>query len=330
MRSAAIGSGFPTLDGTVEPVPAVPGGSGTDDGCGNRFRGFSIPRGTGTETTLPVWMPPRAACHAACRWLDLAAGLVGLGYAVLPIGEEKRPMVKWLPYEVSRPTWRELFNEWRPLWSRAHGIALIAGRPHGLVIVDADTEESWAWCLANLPAVRGVRTRRGGHLHFRHPARGIIGNRSGEKAVTLEPGLKADVKGLAGYAVGPYSRHPKGHIYTPLGDWTRPVTELPELPAVIVRHAEDRPLPVRPPIRRRPGSEPEKALEGYIAKRGGVPPERSGSDDFVFEAAAWCKTAGNARGLTEAAFVQVIRHHRPEFAEGWIAAKWGSARGSGT
>ena len=275
---------------------------------------------------LPPWMPPRATCHRPCPWLDLAAGLSGLGYAPVPIGADKRPLVKWGEFHVERPTWRVLFNDWWPVWAKAAGIGIIAGRPHGLVVVDADDDDSWSWGLNNLPAVRGVRTRRGGHLHFSHPPRGIIGNRSGNRAVTPAPGIRLDVKALAGLAAAPYSRHPSGATYEPLGDWTRPVSELPVLPAVIRSQAEDRP-PARlePPPRRRPDSDPARALEAYLAKAGGIPAVGAGSDEATFRAAAWAKV--NVPELTERAFVSAVQGEQSEFSEQWITTKWRSARG---
>ena len=134
------------------------------------------------------------------------------------------------------------------------------------------------------------------------------------------------MKGLAGYAVGPYSKHPSGHVYEPLGDWTRHVRELPVLPEAIARQALDLPpRPAPPPPPRRPGSDPETALEAYLRKRGGIPPEGQGSDLAVFEAASWCKA--NVPELGEGAFVAAIRRERPEFSEAWVKSKWMSATG---
>jgi hypothetical protein len=273
---------------------------------------------------LPAWMPPGAACHPGCRWLDLAVGLVGLGYAPIPVGSNKVPLVKWADYALDPPTWRVLYNDWRPAWAQASGVGLICGRPHGLVVVDFDDENHWTWAVANLPVVRGVKTRRGGHLHFRHPPRGIIGNRSGSRAVVLASDVRCDVKGLVGMAVGPYSRHPSGHIYEPLGDWTCRVAELPPLPECIVGPATDHPpRPAPPPLRRR-GGDPSRALGCYIDKCGGIPPEGSGSDEAVFRGAVWAKA--NVPRLGPAEFVATIRRYRPGFTDAWVLSKWHSAR----
>jgi hypothetical protein len=271
-------------------------------------------------------MPPRATCHRGCPWLDLATGLRELGYACLPIGPKRTPLVKWQRFHVDAPGWRELFNDWWPdPWAASAGVGLVTGRPHGLVVVDADDATSWAWALEHLPAARGVVTRRGGHLHFSHPRRGIIGNRSGERAVTPARGVRLDVKALAGLAPAPFSRHPSGIIYQPLGDWTRHVRDLPVLPDVIVHQAEDRPPAAPPPRPRyRQDSDPARALAAYLAKAGGIPPEGSGSDEAVFRAASWAKANTDA---TEEMFIAAVRGEQPDFGEQWIRAKWRSAKG---
>jgi hypothetical protein len=140
------------------------------------------------------------------------------------------------------------------------------------------------------------------------------------------PGVHLDVKGLAGLATGPYSQHPSGVRYEPLGNWTGHVRDLPVLPEIIAGQAEDRP-PARPPLPRprRPKSDPERALALYLAKVGGIPEEGHGSDETVFRAASWCKA--NVPELSEVAFVTAIHLERPGFSDQWIAGKWRSARG---
>ena len=91
---------------------------------------------------LPSWMPPRATCHRGCPFLDLVVGLVGLGYAPVPLGPEKRPLVKWGSFHVTPPTWADLYNRFP--WAEAVGVGLITGRPHGLVVVDADDARAGA------------------------------------------------------------------------------------------------------------------------------------------------------------------------------------------
>lgn len=255
----------------------------------------------------------------------VAARLVRLGYAVIPLDGRKRPLVKWKPYELTAPTREELIS-WLPAWHRALGVGVVCGRPHNLVVVDCDSALAWRWAQENLPTVRGVQTSRGGHLHFRHPDHGVIGNRTGPRAIIIDADVSLEVKGLGGLAVAPGSRHPSGITYLELWDWTLPVSALPVLPPMIAEQAEDRlPPPAPPPPPRRPGSDPVRAVENYLRKVGGVPKEGSGSDVLVFKAAAWSKR--NAPDLREAEFVDAIRRERPEFGERWIASKWRSAGG---
>ena len=76
-------AGFQNPPELLEPVPGFP-----------PLRGNPEPT-TVLEPTLPEWMPPRATCHRSCPWLDLATGLSWLGYAPVPLGPEKKPLVKW-------------------------------------------------------------------------------------------------------------------------------------------------------------------------------------------------------------------------------------------
>jgi hypothetical protein len=257
---------------------------------------------------------------------DLALGLHGLGYAPLPLGADKRPLRKWASWRFAKPTAAEVGALFGP--TAAAGVAAICGRPHDLVVLDFDDEVSFTWGLANLPAVRGVKSRRGGHLHFRHPVadRVVVMTHCGKGALELAPGVKVDVKALASYVVMPYSKHPSGFVYQGLGDWTRPVSELPVLPDSIARLALWKPKPA-PPLPRPPaaGGDSEKALSRYFRKVGNVPPEGSGSDDFVFGLARWVKR--NIPSMLEAEFVTVVRGQRPDFTEAWVVSKWRSATG---
>jgi hypothetical protein len=278
-------------------------------------------------SSLPIWMPPASSCHPGCRWLDLAVGYSWLGYATVPLGQDKKPSVKWAAFHARRPTWGELYGF---PWADTRGLAFVTGAPHSLVIVDADDLETWVWLQGRFRVVRGVKTRRGGHAHFRHPKHGIVANRSGDRAIVLRGVMKLDVKGLGGMATGPYSIHPSGHVYEPIGDWTFPVQQLPLLPDEIADAATELPLPRSTPLPLpfpdRP-SDPERSLENYLHKAGGIPPEGSGSDEAVFRAAAWAKA--NAPGLAERSFVDAIRREQPKFDPRWIRAKWKSAKGSG-
>jgi hypothetical protein len=270
--------------------------------------------------SLPEWMAP-------VSMTDLAFGLFGLGYAPVPLGSNKRPLRKWGPWRFERPTPTEVGGLFRNVDAR--GVAAITGRPHDLVVVDADSEVAFAWCLAHLPALRGVKSRRGGHLHFRHPEHGVVTNHCGEGAIKPAPGIAVDIKGVGGYVVMPYSLHPSGFVYEPLGDWTRPVSELPELPESLARLASwmpKSPATSAPRPLAAPTSDPERAFAAYLRKRGGLPAVGSGSHIAVFKAAAWCKA--QVPGLTESAFVAAVLSEQPSFDREWIADRFRQATGA--
>lgn len=254
----------------------------------------------------------------------LAVRLWELGYCPIPL-RDKLPLVKWGPYQLHRPDLEAL----RAMpWYRATGAALLTGKPHRLVVVDADSEASALWCREHLPATRWTRTRRGVHAHFRHGASGLVVTKHGDDGFELAPGVPVDLLGFPGpYAVAPGSRHPSGFVYQAEGDWDSPVSELPELPAWIAELAQERPRPVvhRPIPSPRRGDSPEAHFSAYLRKAGGIPPEGSGSDVATFRAAVYARE--RIPELSEGAFVAAVLRERPAFDERWIATKWQAARG---
>lgn len=260
------------------------------------------------------------------RLPELALRLWELGYSPIPLGGDKRPLVRWSAYRLQRPERLEveaMFGTCRG----AQGIALLTGKPHRLAVLDADDEAAAAWCREHLPATRWTRTRRGLHAHFRHPAAGLVATRCASGGgVELSPAVRVDVKGFLGYVVAPGSRHPSGFVYQAEGDWISPVSDLPELPAWIAALAQWRPAPVvhRPIPSRRRGDSPENHFANYLRKAGGIPPEGSGSDVATFRAAVYARE--RIPELTEGAFVAAVLRERPEFHEAWISSKWRAAR----
>lgn len=260
------------------------------------------------------------------RLPELAHQLWELGYSPIPV-RNKLPLARWRYFRLRRPELEEL----RAMpWHRASGALLMTGKPHGLVVVDADTTEAATWCREHLPTTRWTRTRRGVHAHFRHPAAGLVATLC-EKGggVKLAPGIRADVKGFIAGAVAPGSRHLSGFVYQAEGDWTSLVSELPELPAWIAELAQERPRPVvhRPIPNRQRGDSPEAHFAAYLRKCGGIPPEGKGSDNATFRAAAYAKA--NIPELAERQFIAMVLREQPDFDEWWILEKWNSAKGRG-
>ncbi len=122
------------------------------------------------------------------------------GWSVIPVGLDKRPLIKsWKPYQ-QRPATLEEVAAWHrdlkpPAW------AVISGAVSGIVIVDFDGEAG-AHTLEALPLRKNVRTGGGGfHCYATHPGHHVPTlNAKSKRALGAKyPGL--DIRGDGGYAV---------------------------------------------------------------------------------------------------------------------------------
>lgn len=147
---------------------------------------------------------PGPGARAIAKGTTWAARYLALGWSVIPVGPDKRPLIRWEPYQGRRPTPEEL-ADWRRRFPRA-GIAIVTGSVSGLVVVDSDGPDGEAALAGReLPPTPTVRTGKGWHRYFRHPGR-LVPN-----GVRVLPGV--DVRGDGGYVVAPPSRHPSGRRY---------------------------------------------------------------------------------------------------------------------
>ena len=69
----------------------------------------------------------------AAKWYD------GKGFWVIPVGNEKKPKIKWKDFQDTKPT-PEQIAEWWKTWPDAN-IGLITGVNGGLIVLDVDTKE---------------------------------------------------------------------------------------------------------------------------------------------------------------------------------------------
>lgn len=152
-----------------------------------------------------------------------------LGYSVIPVGKDKKPLVKsWLEYQKRRATDEELASWWSEEGAQ---IGIVTGRISNLSVVDIDQPDGEKLLLGISPDIASgivVLTPRGGkHLYFAY-AEGIR-NRAG-----AIPGT--DLRGEGGYVVAPPSVGMNGKRY----DWVDglPFTELPKLPPKYIEAVE--------------------------------------------------------------------------------------------
>jgi hypothetical protein len=157
---------------------------------------------------MPI-MPYAEACMAAATYVHW------FGLSVLPIGEEKKPLVRWKPYQDRHPTLDEILS-----WPQeGFNLAVVTGRVSGgLAIVDCESAEDakWFWKeKGQSPTI--VKTRRGFHFYFQSAAEVRNGQRCFERY---------DVRGEGGYALIPPSCHAEGRY-----EWKRPLVAISTLPA---------------------------------------------------------------------------------------------------
>lgn len=157
------------------------------------------------------------------RWVAFAATYIErFGFSVIPMGTDKRPLVKWLEYQERRPGMGEILS-----WPKEN-LAIITGAISGIVVVDCESREDAEWfhCQhGGSPAV--VQTRRGFHFYFRHPGERV------KNGIRIHD--RYDVRGDGGYVLAPPSQYVGGEYR-----WVHGL-ELRDLSALPVFRAEWRP-----------------------------------------------------------------------------------------
>lgn len=139
--------------------------------------------------------------------LNLAIDYLDHGFTVIPsLRESKRPPFAWKEFQTRKTTQEEASVWWtsHPEWN----IALVCGATSGLIVVDADDDESTRFCKVHLdPTPFRVQTAKGMHFYYQHP-----GGRIQSKA-RIHPTLAVDVRADGGLATGIGSTHKTGFVY---------------------------------------------------------------------------------------------------------------------
>jgi hypothetical protein len=176
--------------------------------------------------------------------LRTALGYRGRGWAVIPVGNDKRSLLKWAEFQHRRPTEHEV-KSWFSQWPDA-GVGIVCGRVSGgLVVMDVDPrhggDDSLDELVRNghkLPDTPIARTGGGGsHSYLRC---------DGE--VPTIPAILAgvDLKGEGSYVVAPPSGHPSGGRY----EWliSPDMVELAPIPAWLMEMVQSRKAPGKTPL----------------------------------------------------------------------------------
>lgn len=160
--------------------------------------------------------------NRTAHWVALATMYVcRFGLSVLPMNDEKKPLIKWADLQTRRPTIREIIS-WVDLWTgEPENLAIITGEISNLCVIDCDTREAAVWfhkAHGGSPVI--VQTRRGYHFYFQHP-----GTRIANASRIEAEGVTYDVRGDGGYVLAPPSLHSAGQ-YT----WLKPLSRVSDLP----------------------------------------------------------------------------------------------------
>jgi hypothetical protein len=204
-------------------------------------------------STSPEKKPLRRLTSTDVRPSLLSAALDYHSRGFCPIPQrprEKRPCVRWKPFQVERPTVADL-EYWFGSRFPAAGVALIVGPVSGLFIVDVDGPAGDRELLARVGELPVAPTVISGslephryHLFFRYPADVLT-------LASFKPWHpQLEFRGDRGVIVVPPSLHPSGNRYRWAKNRTLDDLPLPEVPLPILAALRAR---ARSSARSRPG-----------------------------------------------------------------------------
>ncbi len=140
--------------------------------------------------------------------VDEALRYLDLGWSIIPVGADKKPLITWEPFQHRRPVNAEV-REWFEKLSPA-GIAVVTGKISRVCGVDLDKykpefdAEAVEQLLPDSIETPTSRTPRGGnHLIFAMPDSELRSRNA------LMPGV--DLKAEGGYIILPPSRNESGN-----------------------------------------------------------------------------------------------------------------------
>jgi len=143
---------------------------------------------------------------------------LGLGFSIIPVGQDKKPLLRWEEYQKRKATQEEI-EKWASKYKNPN-IGIVTGSISGITVVDVEAGGP----TDNLPPTVLVRTGGGG-FHFYYKYSQPIKN-----SVRIRD--KTDIRGAGGYVIAPPSLHKSGNYY----EWVRSPedSEFKELPGWIL------------------------------------------------------------------------------------------------
>lgn len=147
-----------------------------------------------------------------------AVKYINMGFSIIPVGVDKRPLIAWREYQERRTVLEEIIEWFRQF--PGMNIAVVTGKISNIVVVDVEASGKTDWLL---PTVISKTGGGGWHFYYKYPGH-HIGN-----ATRIRP--ETDIRADGGYAILPPSLHVSGKRY----EWAvspemADFAELPEIP----------------------------------------------------------------------------------------------------
>lgn len=141
-----------------------------------------------------------------------------LGFSVIPLNSNKKPLIKWARYQNNRATNSQIRSWFRSL--DVKGIGIITGKISELVVIDVDPRHGGSnAALESFNTPTSKTGSNGWHFYFRPVC--------SQDYQTIH--LKGyDILGNGAYVIAPPSLHPNGQRY----EWIKSIfdTELKDFP----------------------------------------------------------------------------------------------------
>lgn len=148
--------------------------------------------------------------------LEQALALLEMGWSIIPIGRNKKPLIDWKKYQTEKPTPEEV-QGWFEKYPYIN-LAAVTGKISNIIVIDIDPRHGGNdEVFKNLETVKVQTGGDGQHIYFRYEE-GV------ENKTAIQPGI--DVRGQGGFAIIPPSEHESGKCY----EWINDPKNTPILP----------------------------------------------------------------------------------------------------
>lgn len=132
--------------------------------------------------------------------LEFALHYLDLGFSIIPISPDKKPLIEWKKYQKQKATREEIENWFSK--SPSINIGIVTGEISGIVVIDIE----YGGETGNLPPTVISKTGGGGyHFFYKYPG---VKVKNGVRVREL-----TDIRGDGGYVVVPPSLHTSGNNY---------------------------------------------------------------------------------------------------------------------